>query len=62
MGNLYITTDSITMKDSTKVTINSKIDIHGTGIELPITIEADFSNVPNHLHEVYLQTLINQYN
>ena len=62
MSNLYITTDlgNITMKDSSKVTINTEINIHGT--EFPITIKADFSNIPNHLHEAYLQALINQYN
>ena len=62
MSNLYITTDtsSITMKDSSKVTINTEININGT--EFPIKIEADFSNVPNHLHEAYFQALIKQYN
>lgn len=62
MSNLNIITDNcrITIKDSSKVTINTGININGT--EFTIKIEADFSNVPNHLHEAYLQALINQYN
>ena len=63
MSNLNITPDNarITIKESNKVRINTNICIYGTGNELPVTIEADFTNVPHHLHQVYLQSLIYKY-
>lgn len=63
MNNLSISPDnsSLTMKVSGKVTIKKSITIIGTDTELPVTIEADFNNIPHNLHEAYLQSLINQY-
>jgi len=62
--DLYVTSadNSITMKGSGLVTINTSIKIYGTGTELPIKIVADFNNVPHNLHEKYLQSLIYKYN
>ena len=59
-----LTLDSgyLTMKGSGKVRINTTIKIYGTGTELPVAIEADFNNIPHHLHQMYLQSLVGQYN
>jgi hypothetical protein len=64
MSNLYITPDNgrLTMKGSGKVRINTSIQIYGTGTKMPVTVEADFSNIPHHLHQSYFQALTYQYN
>ena len=49
------------MKDSGKATIKSSITIMGTGTELPIEITADFKNIPPHLHQLYVQSMISSY-
>ena len=54
--------EHLTMKGTGLVQINSKIKMWGTGTELPIKIEADFSKVPHHLHSLYLNSLVAQYN
>ena len=61
--SIYITdnSNSITMKGSTKVQINASITIAGTGTELPITIEGDFKDIPPHLHEIYMQSMLASY-
>lgn len=62
--SIYISTDAskLTLKGSGKVVIKTAMELVGTGTELPITIEADFSNIPHKLHYLYYQTLISQYN
>lgn len=62
--NINITPDNgrLTMKGSGKVRINTSIKIYGTGTELPVTIEADFNNIPHNLHSLYFQSLTHQYN
>jgi hypothetical protein len=50
------------MKGSGKVQIKTSIKIYGTGTELPVTIEADFNNIPHNLHQIYYQSLVSQYN
>jgi hypothetical protein len=64
MSNLTISPDNgrLTMKGSGKVLIKTQIKIYGTGTELPVTIEADFNNIPHNLHQMYLQSLMSQYN
>jgi hypothetical protein len=52
----------LTMKGSGKVQIKTSIKIYGTGTELPVTIEADFNNIPHNLHQIYYQSLVSQYN
>ena len=61
--SIYITdnSNSITMEGSTKVQINVSITIAGTGTELPITIEGDFKDIPPHLHETYIQSMLASY-
>ena len=48
-------------KSSSKVTIKSSITIMGTGTELPIEITADFENIPPHLHQCYIQSMMSSY-
>ena len=64
MSNLTISPDNgrLTMKGSGKVLIKTQIKIYGTGTELPVTIEADFNNIPHNLHQMYLQSLMSRYN
>ena len=64
MSNLTISPDNgrLTVKGTGKAIIKTSIKIYGTGTELPVTIEADFNNVPHHLHQIYLQSLMSQYN
>ena len=52
----------LTMKGSGKVQIKTSIKIYGTGTELPVTIEADFTDIPHNLHSLYYQSLISNYN
>jgi hypothetical protein len=61
--SIYITdnSNSITMKGSTKATIKTSIQIAGSGTELPITIEGDFKDIPPHLHEIYMQSMLTSY-
>ena len=62
--SIYISTDAshLTMKGSGKVQIKTSIKIYGTGTEMPVTIEADFNNIPHNLHSLYYQALTHQYN
>ncbi len=64
MSNLTISPDNgrLTMKGSGKVQIKTSIQIYGTGTKMPVTIEADFTNIPNNLHSLYYQALTHQYN
>ena len=64
MSNLTISPDNgrLTMKGSGKILIKTQIKIYGTGTELPVTIEADFTDIPHHLHQIYFQSLVSQYN
>jgi hypothetical protein len=50
------------MKGTGKVQIKTSIQIYGTGTKMPVTIEADFTDIPHHLHQIYYQSLISQYN
>lgn len=61
---MSITLDSghLTMKGSGKVQIKTSIQIYGTGTKMPVNVEADFTNIPHHLHQIYYQSLISQYN
>ena len=53
--------NSFTIQGSNEVTINNSIEILGTGTELPVKVIADFSNIPTHLHGIYLQSFQYQY-
>ena len=53
--------EHLTMKGSTKATIKSSIKIVGTNSVLPITIEGEFKDVPPHLHQIYMQSMLASY-
>jgi hypothetical protein len=61
---MSITLDSghLTMKGTGKVQIKTSIQIYGTGTKMPVTVEADFTNIPHQLHQIYFQSLVSQYN
>ena len=61
--SIYITDDngSLIINGSTKAVIKSSIQIAGSGTELPITIEGDFKDIPPHLHEIYMQSMLASY-
>ncbi len=61
---MSITLDSghLTMKGTGKVQIKTSIQIYGTGTKMPVTIEADFTDIPHQLHQIYFQSLVSQYN
>ena len=52
----------LTMKGNGKVQIKTSIQIYGTGTKMPVIVEADFTDIPHHLHQTYFQSLISQYN
>ena len=59
--NITLDSGHLTMKGSSKVQINASITIAGTGTELPIRIEGDFKDIPPHLHEIYMQSMLASY-
>jgi hypothetical protein len=60
---MSITLDSghLTMKGSSKATIKSSIKIVGTNSVLPIEIVGDFGDIPENLHQPYIQTMLASY-
>lgn len=63
MGKLTLNTDNnLTINVKPIVTIKNSIIIAGTDTELPIEIVADFTDVPKHLHGIYLSSLDSKYN
>jgi hypothetical protein len=60
---MSITLDSghLTMKGSTKATIKSSIQIAGTGTVLPIEIVGEFKDIPTHLHQMYIESMLSSY-
>lgn len=54
-GNLTVNTKPI-------VNIKTSISILGTGTELPVEVVADFTDIPHHLHQLYLQSIVSKYN
>lgn len=51
----------LTMKSSTKATIQGSIKIAGTNTVLPITIQGEFKDIPAHLHTIYMRAMLNSY-
>jgi hypothetical protein len=47
----------LTIKTTTKVQIKGCFEIASSNTELPVTLEADFKDIPQHLHEAYLTLL-----
>lgn len=56
------TNNNLTINVKPIVTIKNSIIIVGTDTELPIEIVADFTDVPQHLHGIYLSALDSKYN
>lgn len=54
--------DNITAESSKKVYIKRSIEISDSNTILPIEIIADFSNIPDELHQIYLDTFKYIYN
>ena len=52
----------LTMKSSTKAQMNKSITLVGTGTTLPITIIGEFKDIPPHLHELYMLSMLSSYN
>ena len=48
----------LTAKSSTKATIKSSIKIVGTNTVLPITVEGEFKDIPEHLHGIYMRSML----
>ena len=53
--------NKLSIESSTNVIIESIITIEGTNTRVPIKIIGDFTNIPDKLHSVYLESLIHQY-
>ena len=51
----------LTMKGSSKATIKSSIKIVGTNSVLPIEIVGDFKDIPQNLHQIYMQSMLASY-
>jgi hypothetical protein len=51
----------LTMKGSTKAIIKSSINIVGTNTKLPIEIVGDFKDIPQNLHQIYMQSMLASY-
>jgi hypothetical protein len=59
--NISFDSGHLTMKGSTKATIKSSIRIVGTGTELPIEVVGDFKDIPQNLHQAYIQSMLASY-
>jgi hypothetical protein len=59
--SITLNSEGLTMKGSTKATIKSSIKIVGTNSVLPIEIVGDFKDIPQNLHELYMQSMLASY-
>lgn len=53
--------ENLMIKGSTKVIIKSSISIVGTDTELPVEIVGEFKDIPQHLHQIYMQSMMSSY-
>ena len=51
----------LTMKGSSKAIIKSSIKIVGTNSVLPIEIVGEFKDIPENLHQIYMQSMLASY-
>ena len=58
---LYSTNGNLIQHSKPTVTVETAVEIAGQG-ELPITIIADFTDIPDHKHEMFLQAFKKMYN
>lgn len=62
MENITVDTNNdLTINVKPIVKIKNTISIVGFNHELPADITADFTNIPKHLHEIYLMALQSKY-
>ncbi len=59
--NITLDSGHLTMRGTGKVQIKTSIQIYGTGTKMPVTIEADFTGIPHHLHQIYIQAMWSSY-
>ena len=59
--SIRLNSEGLTVKSSTKAIIKSSIKIVGTNSVLPITIEGEFKDIPPHLHQMYMQSMLASY-
>lgn len=52
---------NLTTPSSTKAQINTCMKIVGTQTKLPITIIGEFKDIPPHLHQMYMQSMLMSY-
>ena len=51
----------LTMKGSSKAIIKTSIKIAGTNSILPIEIVGEFKDIPQNLHQIYMQSMLASY-
>lgn len=51
----------LTMKGSSKAIIKTSIKIAGTNSILPIEIVGEFKDIPENLHQIYMQSMLASY-
>jgi hypothetical protein len=62
MENITFDTNSyLTINVKPIVKVNKTISIVGSDHELPVEITADFTNIPPHLHGIYLSAIDSRY-
>lgn len=57
----FDTNNNLTIDVKPIVKIKNTISIVGFNRELPVDIIADFTNIPKHLHEIYLTSFQSKY-
>jgi hypothetical protein len=58
---LNYVSSNLTTPSGTKAQINTCMRIVGTQTELPITIIGEFKDIPPHLHQMYMQSMLMSY-
>jgi hypothetical protein len=53
--------EHLTMKGSSKAIIKTSIKIAGTNSVLPIEIVGEFKDIPENLHQIYMQSMLASY-
>lgn len=59
--SISLDSGNLTMEGSTKVVIKASQTIVGTGTTLPIEIVGEFKDIPPHLHQFYIQSMLSSY-
>ena len=59
--NISLDSGYLTMKGSSKAIIKTSIKIAGTNSILPIEIVGEFKDIPENLHQIYMQSMLASY-